>query len=117
MRLRSRHRNLIALSTRATPSPWEHRRFARRRRFRFVRTGALLTVIGVMRLAQAMRSCWRVTAGLSGALLGFVGLTMFTGGARGLTELAGLSLFLFALLKSTAPVPGAVPQVTWKTPG
>jgi hypothetical protein len=108
---------VIVLTTRATPSAWEPTRLIRRRRFRFARTGALLAIIGVRRLAQVMRSGWRVSVGLSGALLGFFGLTMFTGGARGMAEAAGLGLFLFALLKGTNPVRGTVPQVTWRGPG
>ncbi len=102
MRLRSRHRNLIVLNTHAVPSSKlgvrEPARLVRRRRFRFMRTGALLTVIGIMRLAQMMRSRWRTSLGLSGVLLEVFGQTVFTGRAQGPAELIGLVLILFTVL-------------------
>ena len=102
MRLRSRRRNLIVLSTHAVPysklGVREPARLVGRRRFRFMRTGALLTVIGIMRLAQMMRSGWRTSLGLSGVLLEVFGQTVFTGEARGPADLIGLVLILFTLL-------------------
>jgi uncharacterized membrane protein YdcZ (DUF606 family) len=124
MRLRSRRRNLVVLSTHAIPASkfgvHESIRLARRRRFRFIRTGALLTVIGVMRLAQIMRCRWRVSLGLSGALLDVFGLTLFPGPARSAADLLGLVMILFALLKSTGPDSdrqAVIPQIAWRPPG
>ncbi len=110
MRLRSRRRNLVILSTRAIPSgnfgARERARPARRRRFRFMRTGVLLAVIGVMRLAQIMRFHWRISLGLSGALLEVLGLTVLTGEARAPADLIGLVVVLFAWLKGRGPASG-----------
>ena len=107
MRLRSRRRNLIVLSTRAIPASrsgvWESRRPPRRRRFGFMRTGVLLTVIGIIRLARTLRSHWRLSLGLSGVLLEYLGLYVFTGAVRGVADPLGLVILLFALLKNPRP--------------
>jgi hypothetical protein len=123
MRLRrSRRRNLILLSTRAVPSAGvrETARLARRRRFRFMRTGALLAVISVMRLAQIACSHWRVSLGLCGVLLEVLGHSVFAGPARGVADLLGLTVVLFAVLKSEAPASDrsiSLPQVAWRWHG
>ena len=123
MRLRrSRRRNLILLSTRPTVSSGLRptARLARRRRFRCLRTVALLTVIGVMRLAQITRSYWRISLGLSGVLLEVLGHFLFTGPARGAAELLGLAAILVALLKSAGPASGydtAPPHAAWRWHG
>jgi hypothetical protein len=123
MRLRrSRRRNLILLSTRPIVSSGVRptARPARRRRFRFIRTSALLTVIGVMRLAQITRSYWRTSLGLSGVLLEVLGHSLFTGPAMGAADLLGLAAILVALLKSASPASGygtAPTQAAWRWHG
>ncbi len=124
MRLRSRRRNLTILSTRAIASSRfgvrEPVRLARRRRFRLMRTGMLLTVIGVIRLARIARSRWRISLGLCGVLLEVFGHAVFTGPARGAADLLGLVAVLFAVLKSADPASGrgtALPQAAWRWHG
>jgi len=119
MRLvRVRRRNQVLLSTRALPvtgmSPGP--RVARRRRFRFARTGALLTIIGVLRLARITRSRWRISLGLCGVLLEVLGHTVCTGAARGAADLLGLFVITVAVLKSEGPAEArraGLPQVSW----
>ena len=91
MRLRRSHRrNVILLSTRAESGP-RRRGSPAGRRFRFVRTGALLTVIGVLRLARMARTRWRISLGLCGVLLEVLGHSVFTGPAGGAAGLLGLA--------------------------
>ena len=123
MRLhRSRRRNLILLSTRAVPASGVRQTawLARRRRFRFMRTGALLTVIGVMRLARTARARWRISLVLGGVLLEVLGHCVFSGPVRGTADLLGLVLVTVAVLKSAGsadtPRP-AVPQAAWRWHG
>jgi hypothetical protein len=119
MRLgRSRRRNLVLLSTRDVrrydAGPIARPR--RRRRFRFVRTGALLTVLGVLRLAQLARYRWRLSLGLAGVLLGVLGHLVSAGPARGAADLLGLAIVLVAFLKSGDPAhtrDPAMPQAAW----
>ena len=64
MKLRAHRRNLVAWSPSTGPADRYGAsgltRLARTRRIhRFIRTGALLTVIGLMRLARAVRPRWR----------------------------------------------------------
>ena len=66
-----------------------------RRLPRCVRTGALLTVIGLMRLARGERSRWRPL--LAGAVLTVVGI-MLRSGAWGMILAVGLWFFVYALL-------------------
>ena len=85
-----------------------------------MRIGALLTLMGVVRLAQIARSRLRISLGLSGALLEVLGLAVFAGEARGPADFIGLVAVLFALLKGTDPASGrddAMPQVAWRPPG
>jgi len=126
MRLRrSRRRNLILLSTRqiqpqdAGPAARADQR--RRPRFRFLRTGALLTVVGVLRLTRLARYRWRLSLGLAGLLLEVLGHSVCAGPARGAADLAGLAVMLVAFLKSGEPArsrrPAALPQAAWRWPG
>ena len=127
MGLRPRRRNLIVLSTRAVPAPLprarESTRLARtrtRRRFRFLRIGALLAVLAAIRLARTMRTCWRLSAGLAGLLLEIIGITLLSGPAQSAADFAGMALILFALLRNTDPASGrrtAFPQATWHRHG
>jgi len=71
-------------------------RLARTRRIRMcVRTGALLTIIGLMRLARGEHSRWRPL--LAGAVLTVVGI-MLRSGAWGMILAVGLWFFAYALL-------------------
>ena len=92
----------------------------RRRRFRSVRTGALLTVMGVLRLTQLARGRWRLSLGLAGLLLEVLGHSVCTGQARGAADLLGLAVVAVAFLKSGDPAhtrhPG-MPQAAWRRPG
>ena len=75
MRMRSHRRNLVEWSEPAAPaSKSGSLRFARIRRW--LRTGVLLTFIGVMRLARIMRVRWRSAFVLSGALLIVIGVML-----------------------------------------
>ena len=127
MRLRSRHRNLVVMSTRAVPaylppareSTWPARTRTRRR-FRLLRIGALLAVIAVMRLFRTMQASWRLSVGLSGVLLEIIGITLFSGPAQSAADLAGMVVILFALLRNTGPASGrrtGIPQAAWRWPG
>ena len=117
---RSRRTSLMLLSTSPVPPSRVHQiaRIDRRRRFRLIRTGALLTVIGVMRLARIARAHWRLSLGLCGVLLEVLGHVAFAGG-RGSADLLGLVLVLFAWLKSEDPAsgPAALPQTAWRWHG
>jgi hypothetical protein len=109
------------LSTRAPAtglSPGGRR--ARRRRFRFMRTGTLLAIIGVLRLARITRSRWRISMALCGVLLEVLGHTVCTGAARGAADLLGLVVVTVAVLKSDGPAEArraALPQAGWRWPG
>jgi hypothetical protein len=124
MRLRrSRRRNLVLLSTRDV-RPYDAGPIARprrRKRFGSVRTGALLTVVGVLRLTQFARCRWRLSLGLAGGLLVVLGHSVFAGPTRGVVDLLGLAVVLVAFLKSGDPAhtrrPAAVPQATWRWGG
>ena len=66
----------------------------------FIRTGALLTVIGLRRLARALRSRWRPL--LAGGVLTVVGL-MLRSGAWGAVILPGIWFLGSALLVPANP--------------
>jgi hypothetical protein len=124
MRLhRSRRRNLVLLSTHEV-RPYNAGLIAkagRRRRFRILRTGALLSVMGVLRLTQLARYRWRLSLGLAGLLLEVLGHSVFAGPARGAADLVGLTVILVAFLKSGDPArsrrPAAVPQAASRWQG
>jgi hypothetical protein len=105
MRLRAHRRNLVAWS----PSVGRAGRYgapgltrlARTRRiYRFIRTGALLTVIGLRRLAHAVRPRWRPL--LAGAVLTVVGL-MLRSGVWGALIFPGILFLGSALLVPASP--------------
>ena len=97
MRQRSHRRNLVVWSQSAgsagrygaPPFTW------RRRIRRWIRTGALLTVVGLMPLARAVRARWRPL--LAGGVLTAVGV-MWVDGPGGMVLLPGLWLLLSAPL-------------------
>jgi hypothetical protein len=75
--------------------------FTRRRRIRrWIRTGALLTVVGLMPLARAVRARWRPL--LAGGVLTVVGV-MWLDGPGGMVLLPGLWLLLSAPLIPASP--------------
>jgi hypothetical protein len=67
MRLGPHRRTLVVWSSYAGPDryglPWFTQVARTRRIRRCIRTGALLTVIGLMRLARALQADWRLMAG------------------------------------------------------
>lgn len=101
MRLRGHRRPLVVWSppdgycvprlTHATRTGWVHR---------FIRTGAVLMVTGLRRLAHAVRPRWRPL--LSGAVLTAAGL-MLRGGAWSAILFPGLLLLLSTLLIPASP--------------
>src|SRR5258706_15338213 len=100
MRLRADRRNLVTWSVSVDPAGRYEApgftRLARTRRIRrCLRIGALLTVIGLMRLARRVRSRWRQL--LAGAVL-TVGGGILRNDALGLILAAGLLLFVYPLL-------------------
>jgi hypothetical protein len=118
---RSRRRPLVLLSTRAAPPliPRPGIRSARRR-FRLVRAGLLLAVLGGVRLVRAARWHWRISLGLGGLLLEILGHSALAGPVRGPAELLGLVLVLTAVLKSTGPAADrrpVMPQTAWRWHG
>ena len=81
MRIRSHRRNLLEWSEAAAPaSKSGNQRFTRVARSgrirRRLRTGTLLTVIGVMRLARIMRARWRLAFLLTGTSLMVIGVML-----------------------------------------
>jgi hypothetical protein len=97
MRLRSHRRNLVVWSQSAGPvgrygvPPFTRRRPIRR----WIRNGALLTVVGLMPLARAVRARWRPL--LAGGVLTVAGV-MWLDGPGGMVLLPGLWLLLSAPL-------------------
>ncbi len=78
-----------------------------------MRTGALLTVIGVMRLARTARARWRISLAFCGVLLEVLGHSVLTGPVRGAADLLGLVVVTVAVLKSGGPADArrsALPQ-------
>ena len=105
MKLRAHRRNLVAWSASVGladryGAPRLTRLARTRRIHRFIRTSALLTVIGLMRLARAVRPRWRPL--LAGGMLTVVGL-MLRSGAWGVVILPGIWLLGSALLVHANP--------------
>lgn len=104
MRMRSRRRSLMAWSPPGAPADRygapAFTRLARPRLIRWwLRTGALLTVIGITRLARAMWAHWRPVCTITGVLLVAIGGMLPSGWAFA----AGLLVFLLALLREAEP--------------
>jgi hypothetical protein len=104
MRLRSHRRDLVVWSLSASPAdrhgdsrltPLRARRIRR-----LLRIGALITLVGAMRLAQSARYRWRPL--LAGAVLVAVGL-MLHGSAWGVTAMAGIYFLWYAVLVPGRP--------------
>jgi hypothetical protein len=97
MRLRPHRRNLVVWSQSASSADrFGVPSFMRTRRIRrWIRTAALLAIIGLMPLARAVRGRWRTV--LAGGVLTAVGVTM-RDGPGGLVLLPGLWFLLTAPL-------------------
>ena len=110
MRLRPRRRNLVVWSSTAAPAGrsraaprragTRRRRGARPARLRrirwWLRTGALLTVLGVLRLARTARARWEPVCLLAGVVIAGTGFALPAGG--GLFML-GVVVLIITLLK------------------
>ena len=105
MRLRARRRNVVVMSLSAGLNG-RHRitmfpRLVRAGRMRrLAHTGGLLTLIGLTRLARALRLRWRPV--LAGGVLTAVGV-LLRNGAGGLVLLPGLLFLYSALLIEASP--------------
>jgi hypothetical protein len=107
MRLRAHRRNLVARSSSVGPAdsysaPRLTRLARTRRTARFVRTGALLTVVSLRRLARAVRPRWLPL--LAGGVLTVVGL-MLRNSAWGAVILPGIWFLGSAFLAPANPDP------------
>ena len=104
MRLRPHRRTLVVWSTYGGPDryglPW-FAQVPRRRIRRCLRTGALLTVIGLMRLARAVQADWRLMAG---GVLTAVGV-MLRSGPVGVVMIPGMLFLVVAVLAPASPKP------------
>ena len=102
MRLPSHRRNLVVWSQSAdSVGRYSAPPFTRTRRIhRWIRTGVLLTVVGLMPLARAVRGRWRPL--LAGGVLTVAGV-LLRGGPGGVLLLPGLAVPAFALLVPTSP--------------
>jgi hypothetical protein len=107
MRLRPRRPNLVVWSSTAAPAGRSRAaprragaRPARLRRIRWwLRTGALLTVLGVLRLARTARVRWEPVCLLAGVVIAGTGFALPGGG--GLFML-GVLVLIVTLLKGIA---------------
>ena len=99
MRLRPHRRNLVVWSSSAGPAdkPGTRRaRPARARRIRWwLRAGALLMILGVLRLARTARARWEPLSLLVGSLVALAGVMLSAAGAF----FAGLLILIVALIK------------------
>jgi hypothetical protein len=100
MRLRSRRRDVVVWSLRANPTdqygePRITRSVRARRIRRLLRIGALITLVGAMRLARSARYRWQPL--LVGTVLTAIGL-MLHGSAWGIAAMAGIYSLWYAVL-------------------
>jgi hypothetical protein len=101
MRLRPHRRNLVVWSSTAGPADPVFTPPARSRRIhRWIRIGGLLAVLGMIRLASAVRPRWRPL--LTGVVLTVVGVVLRSG-AGGIALLPGLMSLVYALLIPPSP--------------
>ena len=100
MRLRPHRRNLVVWSSSAAADTRFTRPARPRRIQRWIRIGALLTVLGVIRLASVVRPRWRPL--LTGVVLTVAGVVLRSG-AGGIVLLPGLMSLVYALLIPASP--------------
>jgi hypothetical protein len=105
MRLRPHRRTLVVWSSDTGPDscglPWFTRAARRGRIRRCIRISALLTVIGLMRVARAVQADWRLVAG---GVLTAVGL-MLRSDPAGVLMIPGLLLLVVAIFAPASPKP------------
>ena len=118
MRLRSRRRNLVVWSSSAA-SPGRHGvtwydalRYPRRARSRVIRTGALLAVLGLLRLGRVARIRWRGLIALAGWALTMSGVLVSSGPVL----ISGLGVLLFTLLLPSKPDTVSGGNAGWPRP-
>ena len=100
MRLRPRRGNLVVWSSSGAPGGSWAWRPARPRRIRWwLRTGALLALVGIVRLARTVRTHWEPVSLVAGVALMVVG---FAVPAVFVTFLLGLLVLVVTLLKGIA---------------
>jgi hypothetical protein len=105
MRLRPHRRTRVVWRSHAGPDrhglPWVTQVARPRRIRRRMRTGALLTIIGLMRLARAVQADWRLPAGV---VLTVVGVVLRTNPA-GVVMIPGLLFLVLAVIDPATPKP------------
>ena len=113
MRLRPYRRNLVVWSSSGAPGESWAWRPARPRRIRWwLRTSALLAVIGVVRLARAVRARWEPVSLGIGTALAVIG---FAVPAASVTFLLGIMVLVVALLKGVATKGQAADCSQWRS--
>jgi hypothetical protein len=105
MRLRSRRRDVVVwIQSAGAPGGHGSVKFSRLGRYqpirRCIRIGALLTVIGLVRLTRAVRARWRPL--LAGGVLTVAGV-MLRGGAGGVVLIPGLLFLVYVPLMEAGP--------------
>ena len=105
MRLRPHRRTLVVWRSQAGQDryglPWFTQVARPRRIRRGIRTGVLLTIIGLRRLARAVPADWRLAAGV---VLTAVGVSLRSGPA-GVVMIPGLLFLVVAILDPASPKP------------
>jgi hypothetical protein len=105
MRLRPHRRTLVVWSSYAGPGrpglPWFTQVAPMIRIRRRIRMGALLTIIGLMRLARVVQADWRITAG---GVLTAAGVVLRSSPV-GVIMIPGLLFLVVAILAPASPKP------------
>jgi hypothetical protein len=114
MRLRPHRRTLVVWSSRrglrgprghagldSRGLPWFTQAARPRRIRRCIRTGALLTIVGLMRVARAVRADWRLPAGVVLTVAG----VMLRSSPVGVVMIPGLLFLVVAILDPASPQP------------
>lgn len=113
MKLRPHRRNLVVWSSSGVQGGSWAWRPARPRRIRWwLRTGALLTVIGIMRLARTVRVRWEPLSLGAGVALTATG---FAVPAASVAFLIGMVVLVVALLKGVATKGQAADCRQWRS--
>jgi hypothetical protein len=113
MRLRPHRRNLVVWSSSGVKGGSWAWRPARPRRIRWwLRTSALLTVIGIVRLARTVRARWEPVSLGVGVVLAATG---FAVPAASVAFLIGIMILVVALLKGVATKGQAADCCQWRS--